>query len=248
MPEVKDAVGKRPGKKLNKRARQRWNGLTRGGKLMAFFLVLVVMGFIGLLWFARPDTSTVEKRSLTQFPAFSWGEFWDGTYFKKIDTWYADTYPLREGLITANQWLTDKYGLRGDQIVGEAMVSDEIPTEETPDAKPEIDITPDGPLDDGTVTNLGELQGQIYITDNCGYGLYYFTQDGADAMAAAINQIYDRVGDQVELYTMICPISSGVMLDQAVLEDMGCSDEKAAIDYVYKQLNEGIHTVMSSPE
>lgn len=243
MPEVKDTVGKRPGKKLNKRARQRWNGLTRGGKLMAFFLVLVVMGFIGLLWFARPDTSTVEKRSLTQFPAFSWGEFWDGTYFKKIDTWYADTYPLREGLITANQWLTDKYGLRGDQIVGEAMVSDEIPTEETPDAKPEIDITPDGPLDDGTVTNLGELQGQIYITDNCGYGLYYFTQDGADAMAAAINQIYDRVGDQVELYTMICPISSGVMLDQAVLEDMGCSDEKAAIDYVYKQLNEGIHTV-----
>ena len=42
---------------------------------------------------------------------------------------------------------------------------------------------------------------------------------------------------------MICPISAGVMLDQTVLDDMGCSDEKAAIDYIYGKMDQGIHTV-----
>jgi len=51
------------------------------------------------------------------------------------------------------------------------------------------------------------------------------------------------VKDKVNMYVMICPISAGVMLDQTVLDDMGCSDEKAAIDYIYGKMNEGIHTV-----
>mgnify|MGYP006922465401 CR=1 FL=1 len=48
---------------------------------------------------------------------------------------------------------------------------------------------PDTPLEDGTVTELGELQGQIYITNNSGYGLYYFSQEGADAFASMMNQV-----------------------------------------------------------
>ena len=45
-----------------------------------------------------------------------------------------------------------------------------------------------------------------------------------------MNQVYANVKDKVNMYVMICPISAGVMLDQTVLDDMGCSDEKAAID------------------
>lgn len=227
---------------ITKSKRKQANGLIRGVKILAFGLVLAVMGFIGLMWFLRPDTSVIEKRTLTEFPFITWSSFWDGSFFKAVDTWYADTYPLREGLISGSQSLENHYGLRSDQIVGEALVADDIPD---PDAAGEEvqAAEPEEVLPDGTVTEIGEMQGQIYITNNCGYGLYYFTQSPADKFAATMNQIYANVKDKVNLYVMICPISAGVMLDQAVLDDMGCSSEKDAIDYIYGKMDPGIHTV-----
>ncbi len=227
---------------MDKAQRKKINGLVRGIKILGFGLVLAVMGFIGLLWFARPDTSVVEKRDLAEFPELSWSAFWDGSYFKAIDTWYADTFPLREGLISGSQTLENLYGIRSDQIVGETMTADDIPD---PDASGEEvqAAEPEEILPDGTVKEIGEMQGQIYITGGSGYGLYYFTQSAADKFAATMNQVYANVKDKVNMYVMICPISAGVMLDQTVLDDMGCSDEKAAIDYIYGKMNEGIHTV-----
>ncbi|MBR5534838.1 MAG: hypothetical protein IKU62_08340 [Ruminiclostridium sp.] len=227
---------------MDKAQRRKINGLVRGVKILGFGLVLALMGFIGLLWFARPDTSVVEKRDLAEFPDLSWSAFWDGSYFKDIDTWYADTFPLREGLISGSQTLENLYGIRSDQIVGETMTADDIPD---PDASQEEvqAAEPEEVLPDGTVKEIGEMQGQIYITGGSGYGLYYFTQPAADKFAATMNQVYANVGDKVNLYVMICPISAGVMLDQTVLDDMGCSDEKAAIDYIYGKMDQGIHTV-----
>ena len=227
---------------ITKSKRKQANGLIRGVKILAFGLMLAVMGFIGLMWFLRPDTSVIEKRTLTEFPFITWSSFWDGSFFKAVDTWYADTYPLREGLISGSQSLENHYGLRSDQIVGEALVADDIPDPDS--AGEEVQAAePEEVLPDGTVTEIGEMQGQIYITNNCGYGLYYFTQSPADKFAATMNQIYANVKDKVNLYVMICPISAGVMLDQAVLDDMGCSSEKDAIDYIYGKMDPGIHTV-----
>ncbi len=227
---------------MDKAQRKKINGLVRGIKILGFGLMLAIMGFIGLLWFARPDTSVVEKRDLAEFPDLSWSAFWDGSYFKGIDTWYADTFPLREGLISGSQTMENLYGIRSDQIVGETMTADDIPD---PDASQEEvqAAEPEEILPDGTVKEIGEMQGQIYITGGSGYGLYYFTQPAADKFAATMNQVYANVGDKVDMYVMICPISAGVMLDQTVLDDMGCSDEKAAIDYIYGKMDEGIRTV-----
>ena len=232
--------------------RKKYNGLVRGIKIMAFGLVLAVMGLIGLCWFLRPETSVVEKRNLTKFPTLTLSSFWDGSFFSGVDTWYADTYPLREPLIAANQSMHNLYGLKSDQIVGETITADEIPDPASVTPAPSASTPPtatpepspsEEPLEDGTVQDIGEMQGSIYITDNCGYGLYYFTQSGADAFVQTMNQVYDRVGDKVNLYVMLEPISAGVMLDEKVLADMGNSDEGAAIEYVYSQLNPGIHTV-----
>ena len=227
---------------ITKSKRKQANGLIRGVKILAFGLMVAVMGFIGLMWFLRPDTSVIEKRTLTEFPFITWSSFWDGSFFKAVDTWYADTYPLREGLISGSQSLENHYGLRSDQIVGEALVADDIPDPDAAGEKVQA-AEPEEVLPDGTVTEIGEMQGQIYITNNCGYGLYYFTQSPADKFAATMNQIYANVKDKVNLYVMICPISAGVMLDQAVLDDMGCSSEKDAIDYIYGKMDPGIHTV-----
>ena len=191
---------------ITKSKRKQANGLIRGVKILAFGLVLAVMGFIGLMWFLRPDTSVIEKRTLTEFPFITWSSLWDGSFFKAVDTWYADTYPLREGLISGSQSLENHYGLRSDQIVGEALVADDIPD---PDAAGEEvqAAEPEEVLPDGTVTEIGEMQGQIYITNNCGYGLYYFTQSPADKFAATMNEFVEtiiRLGENKRLGDLRC--------------------------------------------
>ena len=72
--------------------------LVKSGLFAAF---IIIIAFIGILWFARPKTSEVEKRDLTKFPKLTLAGIWDGSFFSDVDTWYADTYPLREGLISS---------------------------------------------------------------------------------------------------------------------------------------------------
>ena len=97
-------------------------------KQLLFFGFLVLMGFIGLLWFARPKTSTLEKRDLAEFPKLSLAGLLDGSFCSGVETWYADTYPLREGLIDANTKLKNLYGLQGEQMINNGEKADEIPT------------------------------------------------------------------------------------------------------------------------
>jgi len=245
---------------MDRKTRNRMNGWIRAAKIGAFFLTLLIIAFIGILWFARPKTSDVEKRTLTQFPKLTLATFWNGEFFSGVDTWYADTFPTRESLISGSKWLESHYGSRGEQVIGEAKTADEIPTgDETdepgpapvtpddivpqPEPEPEIKLPDTEGLENGTVYALGEFQGNIYITDNCGYELYYFTKASADRAAEGLNEIYDAIGDKVEMYVMIDPNSAGVMLDQSVLDSMGCSNERDAIHYVYGKLKDGIHKV-----
>ncbi len=228
--------------------RERSSRLVQAVKRVAFASVLAAMGLLGLMWFLRPDTSVTEKRKLTEFPAFTFQGLWDGSWFSGIDTWYADTYPLREEMISAQQGLEDHYGLRGTQLVGgSAMTADAIPDvavtadpNATPAPTPEPTPTP---LPDGTVHVIGEFSNGIYITNGAAYGLYGFSQNGADAYISTMNQIYQNIGDKVNMYVMNVPISASVMLDESVWADMGCSDERAAIEYVNSGLDPGIQPI-----
>ena len=235
---------------MTRKERARLNGKIRGIKIMAFGAVMLVMCVIGLLFFLRPETSTLEKRDLARFPAFSWSDFADGTWFKGIDTWYADTYPLREPMIALSQKLESLYGIRSQQIIDsfgeeEPMTADVIPElgEGVQGIAAAIEEEQDRP--DGTVTDLGERQGKIYITDNCGYQLYYFMEANNANFAATMNSIYDRVGDKVNLYVLVAPTSSGAMLDQSVVDDMGASNEQDAINFINERLADGVHGIDS---
>ena len=90
-------------------------GSIRTVKLAVFFGTLAVLCVIGIL-LPRPAESEIEKRRLTEFPAFSWASFWDGSWFSGIDKWYADTYPLRETLIAGNKAVQGLYGIRTEYI------------------------------------------------------------------------------------------------------------------------------------
>lgn len=230
------------------RARRRWNRRVLTLKLAAFFLTLAILGLIGLLWFLRPEQSALEKRTLTAFPKLTWSSFWDGSFFSQVDTWYADTYPLRETLISGNMALREAYGLRDRQIVGGGQqTADAIPPEgETPPVTqpPETDSDETQPLEDGTITTPAEAAGSIYIAGNSGFGLYYFSQSAASCYCSLVNSAYAGLKDTgATVYTLVAPISAGVMLEQSVQDSMGCSNERDAIEWMYSQMDAGVHCV-----
>lgn len=227
----------------------------RSVKLLLFFGALAVLCLIGLVM-PRPTVSELEKRELTEFPAVTWQSFWDGSFFSAVDTWYADTYPLREPLIAGNHLLQGLYGIQTDVIVGGEEQGEEIPqigegqvelptlpqqTEE-PGDNPEPPAA-DEPPRDGNVTAPGEMISGIYVSDNVGYGLYYFVQKNADWYAAILNEAQSRLAGRANLYSVVAPINGGVMLSEELQRQLHVSDQREAIRYLYSRMDPGIRTV-----
>lgn len=54
--------------------------------------------------------------------------FLNGEYFSDVSTWYSDTYPFRDALVSADQKLKGLYGIESKtMMVGEEKQADEIP-------------------------------------------------------------------------------------------------------------------------
>ena len=115
------------------------------------------------------------------------------------------------------------------------------PVEE--ESGPVFEEPDEGVLEDGTVHEIGEVRGNLYITNNCAYNLYYFSQEGADGFIRTFNRFYEELDPSLNVYLLLAPLNAGIMLDESVLADMNASDEKKAMEYVYSGIDEGVHTV-----
>lgn len=201
------------------------------------------------IFLPRPDESEIEKRKLTEFPRFTWGSFWDGGWFSGIDTWYADTYPLREALIAGNKAVQSLYGVRSEVIVGGENQGEVIP--DIGEGKGELPTLPqddpelkeEEPPRDGNVNADGEMISGIFVSDNVGYGLYYFVQKNADWYAAILNEMDKRLEGRAQLYSLIAPINGGVLLSDARQQELHVSDQRESIRYIYSRMAEDIKTV-----
>ena len=216
-------------------------------RIKAFYAMLFIIAIIGLIIPLRPKTSTIEKRELEKWPEFSSESFWDGSYFNGISTWYADTFPFRESLISLNMKFQNLYGLKGEQIVHnttpvqETQVSDHRATEETPVAEEEepAEISAaDAKQGAGTIQAVPEQIGDIYVTGDTGFELFYFYQDGADQYVDYLSEIASKLAGISDVYVLSAPNSVGVMLSEEAQEKMGISLQSEAIDYIYGRFRE----------
>ncbi|MGN0298301.1 MAG: DHHW family protein [Lachnospiraceae bacterium] len=100
--------------------------------IIVFGLVFAVISILGLMLPLRPQVSELEKRELTKFPEFTWESFWDGSWCSQVSLWYADTFPYRDILLSANAQLKELYGIRTTQLHGQLGTGDEIPDVSVP--------------------------------------------------------------------------------------------------------------------
>lgn len=212
--------------------------------ILLFALVMLIGGIGGLAFFARPSSSNLEKRQLTAFPAFSLNSFLDGSYFSAVSTWYADTYPGRDTLMQANQKLSNLKGVVPDvQVVG-GQKADAIPDAKKEDKKETYTKRTEVP--DSTVI-AEELQDQIMagllVNNGAAYGGYYFNQEAADYYIDVVNKAADQLKGITNVYSILVPNNSGVMLSEEMQEKLGGSNQEQATDYYYSSYNDNVKSV-----
>lgn len=196
-----------------------------------FALIMLIGGIVGLMYFFRPEVSEAEKRTLTKFPTPTVSSLWDGQFFYDLSLWYSDTYPMRDSLIAADQKIKNAYGITAStMMVGTRQISDDIPDiDETKNDKTKNDKTEDQKTQEVEQISApdsrameSEIQKQIqqnlYVKNGAAYSLYYYSQAAAETYTSALNKAAAELKGKTNVYSILVPNNSGVMLSEEELE------------------------------
>jgi len=196
----------------------KWHAL----RILTFAATMLIVAVIGVLIFLRPTESESEKRELTKFPELTWDALISGDYFSDITTWYADSFPGREGIIKMNQGIKSLFGIRTVQIISNDK------------ADPNDTFDPNSPEADIPIDRLGS----VYVKGNTAYELYKETPENSQKYAALISKAAEQLKGKATVYDMIIPLSSSVNLSEKELKQVGSSDAEAAIDRMFGQMSD----------
>ena len=202
-------------------------------KILGFAGAVLVIAFVGLLFFLRPTESQTEKRKLTAFPSFSWESFLDGSFFSGITTWYADTFPGRDGLISIQKALENLYGIRTVQVVNPTTPSD---------GGGSSDVTP-GHEGGAPVEKLGTM----YIKGNRAFESYRYSESAAERYAGVLNRASELMPG-VRVYDLIVPLSYSVNLTKSEQATFGMSDAGESVSKMYAKMNASVGKITILPE
>jgi len=80
------------------------------------FCGILLLGGIASLAMKKDTVSVMENRKLAAFPVYSDSMLWSGKYFKDIEAFYADNFPLRDKWISFSTSLRSKFGFESREI------------------------------------------------------------------------------------------------------------------------------------
>ena len=189
-------------------------------KIILFCTVLVIGFLLGLAFFLRPAYSETEKRELTKFPSFTVGTFLSGEYTEQVSTWFADTFPFREGLIAANDAISSLKGFASEQFQSGASSQGGNENQNTPG---------------GEDVKVEQIAG-YYITGDTAYEMYYQNVANSKRYAEVINTAASRLAGKAKVYTVVVPLAYAY--NDKVLGKTDASDPKAAIDSIYTSVTD----------
>ena len=236
---------------------------------IAAFAVFMLLGAVVGLVLARPTMSTLENRNLTAFPEFTLGRFLDGSFTGDLSLWYADTYPLREPLVRTGQAMKNAYGIQTEErMIGGNVQADDIPDIESIDssassadgagesssgvsssahserkAGSSARETAEMSADEVQQHVQQTLLGSLFVKGDTAYSFYYFTREGADAYADAINWVAQDLDGVAQVYSLLVPTSGGVKLSSDEQEAAGGSDQLEAGKYYRAKFDRKVKSI-----
>ena len=202
------------------------------------FVSLLVLGLlVSLIIPLRPKFSEKEKRQLASFPSFSFAALFDGSFFRGIDSWFSDTFPFREGMISANEKLEEMRGF-GDRIYG---LNNEVV--DIPIAPPKSDASNESATAEPTTEEVTQNLSNITIVGNTGYSYWYFNQSVADKYAKTVNKTAQKLAGKSKVYTMLVPTSMDITMSDALRAKMNSGDQKKGMEYIFSSLSSDVAAV-----
>lgn len=234
---------------MNKNENKNTEEFKRRSQILCILITsatLIFFFFVGCLMFLRPKVSENEKRTLTEFPKFTISGFLSGEWTSQVSLWYSDTYPLREGMIAANNSISSLYGVTPDEAIksdGKSDTLDKGDKIDKNDASNEI-IIDDGNGNDPNAGNSGETIEGFYVLKDTAYELYYFNKQNSLAYVNIVNKAASRLEGKVNIYDMIVPLAYEFALGDNVIEKYGAADCSDCISYMYSGFeNSNVKTI-----
>ena len=237
--------------RLSPEQRERVGSISRARHIgvVATAVALACGTIVGALLFARPTTSEVERRTLTAMPSFGWGSFWDGSFLSDLSLWYSDTYPGREQLVSTNRTLEALHGIKTQtQVVGTTKQADELPPADESKDDSREDKKDRGPVKVPTEEEMAAaIQDQItdglYVKGDAAFNIYYFSQEAVGDYADAINTLASDLKGQAQVYSVVVPNASGVVLSEQEIKDLGGTNQEDALRYFYSLYDDSVRSV-----
>lgn len=221
-------------------------------------IIVAVFTGIGAICI-RPTESVTEKRSLAKFPKFTVSGLIDGSFMKGIVTWYSDTFPIREGMISINSDSQNLFGFRKEKLVvnDPEKKADKVPSakhvkaaktmkipvtkdEDDRENASETDIDPHA--EDGSIKDTPEKVGSIYIAGGSGFSVYQFSKNAVDSYASMVNTVAEKLGTSYNVYAIPTPDNFGVMLPEKTQKSLS-QYEGDAFDYIYRRFSDRVNVV-----
>ncbi|MBO5103689.1 MAG: hypothetical protein J6B74_01320, partial [Ruminococcus sp.] len=220
-------------------------------------MLVLITGFVYLLFFKRDTVSHEENRNLTKFPEFTVESYLKGEYTEGIANYYDDTVPNRSFFKTIiSQYLMPLKGVKygadddGDGVelynTGNDNKEEEQPEEP---ATQNEQTTVSGDKDDSTATTTttaetlpkanaaaanGEVSNNILVVNKRAIMLYGGAWGNEINYAEDVNAYKEALGKDVNVYSMVLPTSVSYYLPENYLDLV--ESEKDYIDSREKHL------------
>jgi hypothetical protein len=236
----------------------------------AMFIAIIFIVGISTFLMPKQSISTYEKRELAKFPAFNKESFSSGSYFKDIDTYYADNFMFRISITEIDKEIKSAFGVRNEGVTlyaEEASTKKEgaIPIgQDKPDesllANPNtpnpvqlpVPLANDGknnlpPASDPVISNadndLGDFQNikSIIVYKNRAIQMFGGSERIVKSYAQLANQYKEELGPNVMVYVMAIPIGSDFFLPPQVKKNI--DREKHNIDILNASLSPAVVSV-----
>lgn len=218
---------------------------------VVLFSLTVLVIAVCFLILKRPEVSHIENRNLAKMPKFSFENYFSGKYTAGLELYYNDTVPGRESLKDLVADIKSNFGIASEEAkVHGVIINNKEPSKETlsvetqkPTEKKqttkttttyvtETSVTEENPLDDPNIE--GEVSNSILVYNNRGIMLYGGSKSNAEEYAEYVNNFKEDLGDDVKVYSMVCPTPVSYYLPTKY-SDM-TADEKENIDYINERL------------
>jgi len=191
----------------------------------------------------KKDTvSVMENRKLAAFPVYSDSMLWSGKYFKDIEAFYADNFPLRDKWISFSTSLRSKFGFESSEIKIYDPANDTEANEKTDTAETETVL--DGPLpDDGAV---GEKKKGVFVFKNRAFEMFGGGPAMGKSYADVINSYNQLLKPGVQVYNLIIPVALEFELTEKYAKFQ--KPNRPAIEYIYNNEDPEIKKVWAIDE